>query len=304
MKISLFIILSILILILIIFAFYLIIGQILFYAVLTNKGKYFKKFRNKSLEKIREMDTSIFKNYQKLEIEGWDKMKLAGFYKDNNCDKLAILVHGFGSSHYEMKDYASIFEKRGYDILAIDNRGHGESEGYILTMGENEREDLLLWINKMLELKPKLKIVLFGVSMGGTIVTLAAGENYKNIVLAIEDGGYDNAETLYKYLFAKKRIYKPLYKLFYNYIKKTKFINLSKVDTVSKLKQCKLPILFIHGAKDTLVPLEMMYNMSTQIPEHRRQTYVVSDAGHGNAYGQNPKQYEREIDKFLSKYKM
>ena len=291
MRISLVIFLAILILMLVIFSLYLVLGQILFQSILTNKGKIFKRFKNKSIERIKEIDISIFNSYQKLEIDGWDKIKLVGFYKDNKSDKLAILVHGFGSNHFEMKQYSSIFEKRGYDILIIDNRGHGESEGYILSMGENEREDLLLWVNRMLEIKPNSKIVLFGVSMGGTIVMLAAGENYKNIVLAIEDS-------------AKKRFCKPLYKIFYNYTKKTKLIDLAKIDTISKLQKCRIPILFIHGENDRLVPLEMMYNMSLQIPEQRRQTFVVSDADHLETYKKNPKAYEKAIDKFLSNYQM
>lgn len=304
MKISLIIILAILVLILIIFGLYLVVGQIIFHAILTNKGKGYKRFRNKSVERIKNIDISYFDNFQKLEINGWDKVKLIGFYKDNNSDKLAILVHGFGSNHLEMKEYALLFEKRGYDILTIDIRGHGESEGYTLSMGENEREDLLLWINKMLEMKPNEKIVLFGVSLGGTIVTLAASENYKNIVLAIEDSGYDNADKLYKFLFSRRKIVKPFYKIFYYYTLKTKLIDLKKIDTVAKLKNCRIPMLFIHGENDTLIPLEMMYNMSLQIPEQRRQTYVVSEAVHLGAYKQDPKQYEREIDKFLSKYNM
>ena len=289
---------------LLIFALYLVTGQIIFRGILTNKGKGYKRFKNKSIERIKNIDTSYFNNFQKLEIEGWDKVKLIGFYKDNNCDKLAILVHGFGSNHFEMRDYALMFEKRGYDILTIDCRCHGESEGYTISMGENEREDLMLWINKMLEINPNRKIVLFGVSMGATIVTLVASENYKNVVLAIEDSGYDNADKLYKFLFSKKRITKPFYKIFYNYTQKTKLIDLKKIDAISKLKQCKIPMLFIHGEKDTLVPLEMMYNMSSQIPEQRRHTYVVSDAEHLGAYMQEPKQYEREINKFLFKYNM
>ncbi len=292
------------ILMLVLFSLYLLCGQLIFHALFTKKGRAYKKSYNKYKERLKYIDTSIFNDYKKLEIESWDKLKLYGFYKDNNSDKLAILVHGFGSSHLEMANYIPLFEKHGYDVLAPDNRGHGESQGYSILIGEDEKEDLLLWITKMIELKPNIKIVLYGVSAGGTIVALTVGENYKNVVLAIEDSGFDNADKMLRYLFSKKYMLKPFYKLLLNYMKKTKLIDLRKIDAIASIKKCKIPMLFIHGEKDSLVPIEMAYNMHSQLPEQRSTLFIVSECEHASGITEKTKIYENEVRKFLSKYYM
>ena len=173
-------------------------------------------------------------------------------------------------------------------------------------MGEKESEDLVLWINKMLELKPQYKIVLFGVSMGASTVCMSTGRNLPlNVVLAIEDCGYDNADKELRYMFLQHKILsKLLYGIFYNYTKKTQELDLKKVDASVKLKSCKLPMLFIHGDSDRVVPTEMVYSLSSHIPELRREVYIGQDAGHVGSYKNNPRKYESVLSGFLSKYNM
>ena len=58
--------------------------------------------------------------------------EVSGLVEENHSienKKLAILVHGYGADHYQMSPYAKMFEKNGYDILAIDVRCHGKSGG-------------------------------------------------------------------------------------------------------------------------------------------------------------------------------
>lgn len=301
--------LALLVLMLFVLAIYLIIGYSAYKYCLTRNGRYVKKISKNVENRLasENFDVNFFNdNFKKIDILSDDNLKLCGFYKDNNCHKLAILVHGYGSNHKELAPQAKIFEKRGYDLLAIDMRCHGQSEGTNLTMGEKESQDLILWVKKMLEFKRDYKILLYGISMGASTVCLTLGnENLTNVVLAIEDCGYDNADKEFSYVFSKSKFkFKFLYKIFYNYTKKSQGLDLKKVDVVNKLKKSKVPILFIHGDSDTFVPTEMVYKLSSQIPENRSHLYIAKDAGHASSLMIDKYEYEKQISTFISKYYM
>lgn len=309
MRIFWIICLSLLIVLLIALTIYLLVGYGAYRVSLTRKGKIKKTIENhfaKHLKENNEEEIYYQHGFEQVEIISEDNLKLCGFYKNKNCNKIALIVHGYGGNHIEMADYAKIFEKRGYDILAIDHRCHGKSEGDDLTMGLNESKDLILWIKRMIEINPQYKIVLFGVSMGASTICMACGEQLpQNVVLAIEDCGYDSAYKQFLHVFRSKKMkFKLLFNIFYNFTKKTKNFDLRKVNPAFKLKNSKIPIMFIHGGDDKFVLTDMVYNLSSQVPDHRKYLYVVPNAGHAASYLENPKKYENEVYKFLSLYYM
>lgn len=307
MKIVLIVSLVIMILILALIGLYLLIGYMAYNFCLKRKGGLLKKISKNytsHLEKVGANSEFYNENFRKIQIVSEEKLKLIGFYKDNNSQKLAILVHGYGGNHLEVSYAAQIFDRKGYDLLAIDMRSHGQSEGENLTMGLNESKDLLLWINKMLEIKGNYKIVLYGLSMGASTVCLTLGEKLpNNVVLAIEDCGYENAEREFSYVYSRRKIHaKWIFKIFTSFTKKTIGFNLKEVDIFRALKNSKVPVMFIHGDSDNFVPTEMVYNLSSQIPENRRKIYIAKDATHAMSYAVDPKKYEKEINYFLNQF--
>ena len=298
----------ILVLILVIFAFYLLIGYFSFRFALSRRGKLKRGIELKSrnaLSSQPEISKYFSEGFEKIEMTSNDGLKLYGFYKDNNQNKLALLVHGYGGDHFDMYSYAKIFEERGYDICAIDNRTHGISEGEILTMGLYEHFDLIEWIKKLLSKKCNYKIVLFGILMGASTVCMSLGENLpNNVICAIEDCGYDNANRQMKYVYSKTKLAKLFYKIFYDYTKRTKDIDLKAIDVNEKLRNSKIPVLFIHGEKDDFVPTEMVYSLYESMPENRRFLYIAKEATHTKSIDVNEKEYKKIVYKFLDKYCM
>ena len=78
-----------------------------------------------------------------------------------------------------MRDSTSIsvfFHKLGYDCLIVDHRAHGNSEGKYIGFGILDRFDCKSWINYVdTRFNSIKKIVLYGVSMGGSIVLMTSG---------------------------------------------------------------------------------------------------------------------------------
>ena len=289
------------------FALYILLNALVFHSVFSRKGRLRKK-SDKNLQKEKNVEAckEYFSQFKIVSVESDDRLILRGYFKDNSSDKTAILIHGFCGSHYNMIDFAKLFEKRGYNILVINQRAHGISDGNFTTLGYYEGDDLKAWINFVTTIREDAKIVLYGISMGGTIVCMNASENCSpNVVLAISDCAFDNAYKIIFYSLKKEGI---ILKFFVNnflrYSKITREVDFKKVDLTGKLKNTKIPMLFVHGDQDDVVPLEMVYSLSNQVPEYRRQLFISRDAKHIESYKKNPKEFETNIDKFLTKYNM
>ena len=306
MDVFLYIILGFLILILISMTVYLAIGYFGYRFAMSKKSILKRGIEKRSASKVSAECKAYFNEFEKLDIRSHDNLLLFGFYKSNQSNHLAIVVHGYGGNHLDMFNQCLMFEKRVYDILAIDLRAHGQSEGDMLTMGLYEHQDILRWIDKMLNLNSAFKIVLYGISMGASSVMLTLSENLPaNVICAIEDCGFDNANKEFAYVFAKNQFHiKWIYRVFYSYVKNVKKIDLKKIDCCASLKKCKIPVLFIHGGDDHFVPTEMVYNLFKNINENRAQLFIAKGASHGDAFEANPSVYRYTVYTFLKKYLM
>jgi alpha-beta hydrolase superfamily lysophospholipase len=93
---------------------------------------------------------------------------------DNTESPKAILaiVHGHGEHKMRYKHVAEHFTKSGYQVYAMDNRGHGESSG---KKGHSPSHDQLIddveqFLAAIRSTHNDLPIILYGHSMGGNIV--------------------------------------------------------------------------------------------------------------------------------------
>jgi acylglycerol lipase len=91
---------------------------------------------------------------------------------ENDQKKLILLVHGLGEHCSRYEHWAQLFNEKGYSVISMDLHGHGQSEGkrgHIKSL-EVLMDDIDILYNKSSELFPGYKKVLYGHSMGGTLV--------------------------------------------------------------------------------------------------------------------------------------
>ena len=245
---------------------------------------------------------------QTLSIKSFDGLTLYGhLLKCEESNKLVIIVHGYGGCYKDMNSYAEMFLKRCYNVLAVECRAHGNSEGDMVGMGWFDRLDLKAWIDYMLSQNPNFKIVLFGQSMGASAVCMALGENLpNNVICGISDCAFDNVyRQMYHVCHPHLRfLCKPTLNILNSFTKRTRDFDMKKADAVRQLKKSKVPVLFIHGNADKFVPVEMCYNLSEAVPETRREVLIVDGAEHIMSYAADTKTYTNKVNKFLDKYNM
>lgn len=104
-----------------------------------------------------------------LSLEAWenaafsDSSGIAGIKMKGTV----ILFHGHGSSKSGIIREAEAFYTLGYNILMVDFRAHGNSEGNVCTIGVEEAKDVKA-AYEYVQLKGEKNIILYGISLGAS----------------------------------------------------------------------------------------------------------------------------------------
>ncbi len=200
--------------------------------------------------------------YEEVSFDSFDKKKLfARFYKNPQpCGKTIVLVHGYRSSAaFDFGSVCPFLFSLGCNLLAIDQRAHGKSEGEYCTLGVAERFDAIGWADWVKEnLGEDEGVILYGASMGATSVLLASGEVDElpeNVIGVIADSAYIGPMMELTLVLRKKHIpsgmLMNIVELFC--MLKGRF-SMKDCTTTNAMPHCMAPVLFLHGEADRLVP--------------------------------------------------
>ena len=287
--------------IVLVFVFFIIFSYILFNIVIRNDTNKNLIFKNNTDEEEKN-EYFVLNNKEEIYINSYDNLKLhASVVVNNSSDVFVILIHGYCANSVYMEQRADIFIKtRGYSVLLPDLRASGKSEGKYIGMGWLDRLDIKKWVEYINNNYPNKKIILYGVSMGAATVMMSVGENLKNVVCAIEDCGYVSVEDEMSYQL--KKIFKlPKFPVIYisSIICKLKAgYYFKEASCITQLNKGKVPILFIHGDKDTFVPTFMVYELYNQY-KSKKDILVISEATHAKSMYKDGIKYWDKIFKFL-----
>ncbi len=235
-----------------------------------------------------------------------NKLKAYMLKADEPSDKYIVCAHGYRSNGKAEFRYASKFlHEQGYNILLVDHRASGQSEGNHITFGFKEAEDLFLWIQFLLDRFSKdIKIGLYGISMGCATITMLCGNHNlpENVKFAVADCGYTSVNDEFR--FHLKNVHIPSVPImntvdFFN--KTFSGCYLSEMDPLSSVKYSNIPTLFIHGGKDEFVPTEMVYRLFDACPAPK-DLFIAPGAAHAESYQRCTDEYEKKFIEFTEKY--
>lgn len=294
----------------IVFAIFLVTLGASFYFFHVAQVRGEKSFINYSKRKKTDPLYIYEQNFDKLEKTTLEMTNLGvkqdAWYvpSEKPTTRTVITVHGFTNSKKNMKAYAWLFHKLGYNVLIPDNMAHGDSEGELIGYGWNDRLNVIKWSQYLVDEMHATDINLFGVSMGAATVMMASGETLPSEVKTIiEDCGYTSVWDELKFQ-AKEMYHLPAFPILYEVSSLSKIragFSYGQASSVKQLKKNHLPILFIHGSKDTFVPTQMVYE-NYKASKAPKELYVAKGAGHAKSFEKNPKIYEDKITSFLKKY--
>ncbi|MDD7383060.1 MAG: alpha/beta hydrolase [Peptoniphilaceae bacterium] len=270
------------------------------------------KIINETNRKYKEIKEVVFndENIKKEEVSVKTKDNINLFstvYTQNTKRKhdWVIFVHGYASSRNSntSKNIVSIYLKNGFQVVSVDNRGHGKSGGNYITMGYKDKDDIKLWVKYIKERDKNSKIALHGISMGASTVMMASGD-IKDVYAIVEDCGYtsvwDEMKSELKYHYNL-----PAFPALYiaNITAKIRAkTDFKKASSINSLNKTNIPMLFIHGDKDNFVPFEML-EKNYNAHNGKKEKLIIKGAGHAQSYLLEPEKYWKKVFDFLDKYK-
>ena len=264
-------------------------------------------FEKSTYDSYREVLTAAYGSLRERECEtvtiySQDGLRLSGrYYHTRDGAPLDIGFHGYRSSAFlDFCGGSALSFEMGHNLLLVDQRCHGNSEGHSITFGVREREDVLCWVLYARErFGPEVQIMLYGVSMGAATVLMASElelpENVKGIVADCPYGsGLDIILEVARKRGYPLRLIRPLVLLgarIYG------GFDLRDAEPERAVRRAKVPILLIHGEADGFVPCRMSENIRQANPEQvTRITFPGAD--HGFSYLADTPRYRRAVAEF------
>jgi uncharacterized protein len=239
---------------------------------------------------------------EEAEVKTSEGLILRGMYiekfKDNK--RVIIIVHGYNLAYPKSLCFVEMFFKENFNVLIVDQRGHGRSEGTYATYGYYEKYDLDLWVNWVVKRVGEEAVIgLHGQSMGGATALEYASIN-KYVKFIIADCPYSDAWQLIKHQFTKIN-HVPMFPFAFltdfKIRRKAKF-SFRDVSPINSIKDKEIPVMFIHGSEDNFVPTYMSKDMYSAKSGYKK-LVIVEGASHADAYSTNKELYEKEVKKFL-----
>lgn len=238
-------------------------------------------------------------NPEDLYINSFDNLKLHALFINKNTNKTIICVHGYKAKDglYDFGMSAKFLNSLGYNLLFVDNRAHGLSQGKYIGFGVLDSIDVNSWVDYLVTNMNQETIILYGMSMGAATVMNAQNNKVKAIIADCGfASGYD--EVVYQI----KKMYHlppfPIIPISNVLLKLLAHYSLKEKEAYKSIKNYKNNLLIIHGDKDHFVPTRDAYKIFDNATCHKK-ILIVPGASHAKNYLKDTKLYEQTIKEFL-----
>lgn len=246
------------------------------------------------------------KEYEPVAITSVDGLKLYGrYYHRKDGAPLVIFFHGYkGNIYRDGNGIYSYSKKNGINLLLVNQRSQGMSEGKSITFGITERKDCKSWVEYAVNRFGKdVKIDLFGLSMGAATVMMAADvglpDNVKGI---LTDCGFSSPKeilcTVMESLKLPSKLMYPMAKLGAKWFG---HFDLEEASAYESMKNCKIPVLFVHNDGDDFVPFWMSEKCFDACASEDKKFVEVQGIGHGLSWCLDPGAYQGAMNEFFKK---
>jgi len=220
-------------------------------------------------------------------------------------DATVIVLHGYGRDHHRAWRYGDFLNRAGYGIVTFDfrsSRATATGPRLPTTLGHHELLDaraVLQWI----ESEPGFKdhaIAVLGESLGGSVALMIAAE-FPRIAAVVVDCPFSSGlhaleDSSERWARVPRWPAAPIARV----VGRT-FTGLDPAipDAIAAAHRLATrPLFFIHCLKDNrLAPRQTTYLWEAAGSKDR--LWLVSDAGHNEAWRRHTAEYERRVTEFF-----
>jgi fermentation-respiration switch protein FrsA (DUF1100 family) len=232
--------------------------------------------------------------YEILEYPSLNGKKLSAILMTTDQTPKGTVVHFHGnyanlSNHFPQ----SIFLlKQGFDVLVFDYQGYGASEGHPSPKRTVEDGIATVRYAQAHLRNPDTGVVIFAQSLGGAIGAVVAAKE-PLVKAAIIEAGFTSYSRM-----SREVLQRHVWTWPFSWL--TWLMVSHRYDAEDYVGQISpRPVWFVHGDKDTIVPLQMSEDLYKNAQEPKR-LWIIPGAGHLECRRKAGARYDSEIGEFYT----
>ena len=245
------------------------------------------------------------KYIKELSIKSRDGLKLVAEWFDYGFDKTVIILPGRRETLVYSYYYAKPYKDAGVNVLVVDQRAHGLSEGKYSTCGIKEAEDVSLWMKYLYDELNQKNIYLHGVCVGTCVSTIVATKYKTDYLKAlILDSAFISYKEIYKnhYIEGGHKLFPVFYQIWMWFTFFT-HCNIDNARPEKYMPELEYPVLFMWGTKDVYCLPEKSQQLFNKCASSDKKLEWFEGAEHSRVRLFNEERYDALISAFLSTHR-
>ncbi|MEW6130125.1 MAG: alpha/beta fold hydrolase [Acidobacteriota bacterium] len=255
--------------------------------------------------RLREFIKYAGIEYEDVQMPSFDGTQLHGWWFESGKDAATVIViHGVRKNRTDVLRAALALHHAGFNALVFDGRGHGNSEGYYVTYGFNERRDVESVIDWLANHKAidKTRIGLVGESMGAAIaLQVAAANDWIGCVWA--DSPFASLRRIsHEFIQSATRlpnvVLHPVMWTARQWANYRGSFDIEAIEPVALAPQIKCPVYLVHGTGDELIAVRHSQEIYEALTIEK-ELWIVDGVRHAKAARHAKHDYRERLLKFF-----
>lgn len=241
-----------------------------------------------------DFETMRFPTTDHLSLEAW---RIPSAHPKG----VMLLFHGYSGHKSDMLPHAALLHEMGFDVVMVDFRGCGGSDGNYTTLGMREGDDVAAAASFVQKNWPSEPQILYGQSMGSVAVLRAVGVLHVAPRAVIVECPYDRILSTVSHRFHAMNL--PAFPLahmliFWGGVQRGYWP--FQLDAVQYARDMRCPVLYLRGEHDPYVTNEEAHAVF-DVLGGPKQYVEITGAGHESYPAANPGQWRQSITDFIAR---
>ncbi len=240
-----------------------------------------------------------------LQIEN-DGLLLFGEYYDFGADRCVIILPGRCESLIYSYYFAPPYEKAGFNVLVIDTRCHGKSDGKYNTIGVQESRDVLKWAELVHDRFGNQEIYFHGICIGTSsgLFALTAPDAPDYLRGLVTEGCYISfPETFRRHMMALNRPRFPVLQMAMMEIRRNTGTNVYRQKPITAIRKLRpdCRVLFLYGENDIFSIPKKSRQLFAACSSKDKKLVWFGKGGHSHLRINNTEKYDQAIIDFFER---
>lgn len=230
------------------------------------------------------------------------KFRLVGEYFDFGSNKVALIIPGRMESGTYSYYFSEPYRALGYNILAIDNRSHGLSDGRYNTVGLREYVDILKWLEFAHDELHNESVIIHGICIGSATALNALVDKKcpEYVEGLVADGMYINFKENFKnHLIERKKPLVPFTQMFMFILTLVARRSPETYSPINQIGKLNVPLLLIYSREDIYSTHQYGQVLFEKAGSKKKRIKLFKHGAHSHVRINDVEKYDKTIKDFV-----